>query len=149
MRAGVCLGRIRAVCAVTRRRPWYILAFIAMLAYGWVFHMGFMNFYLSAGFAFWALRASVEAKIVGGALGALPLIALAWFAHALPVAWLLGVMAYTCVAQRVRPRARPILTFASLAALVVLRTFLLTHFATRWTAEQGISMTGADQTVCF
>jgi hypothetical protein len=124
-----------------------------MLAHGWVFHMGFMNFYLSAGLAFWAFALLWKPRS-WAALGALPLvilplIVLAWFAHPLPVAWLLGVMAYTCVAQRIPPRARPILTFASLAALVILRTFLLTHFATRWTAEQGISMTGADQLDVF
>jgi hypothetical protein len=145
---GFAWGAFAAVCAVTRRRPWYMLAFIAMLAHGWVFHMGFMNFYLSAGLAFWAFALLWKPRS-WAALGALPLIALAWFAHPLPVAWLLGVMAYTCVAQRIPPRARPILTFASLAALVILRTFLLTHFATRWTAEQGISMTGVDQLGVF
>ena len=31
-----------------------MLTFIAMLAYGWVFHMGFMNFYLATGLSFWA-----------------------------------------------------------------------------------------------
>src|SRR5262249_19867402 len=80
---------------------------------------------------------------------ALPLMVLAWFAHALPVAWLVGAMAYICLARRIRPRNRPLLTFASLAALVILRTFLLSQFATRWTAEQAISMTGADQLGVF
>jgi len=141
-------GAFAAVCAVSRRRPWYMLAFIAMLAYGWVFHMGFMNFYLAAGLSFWAF-ALLWKPTSWTALCALPLIALAWFAHPLPLAWLLGVMAYTCVARRIPPRTRPILTFASLAALAILRTFLLTHFATRWTAGQAISMTGADQLAVF
>jgi len=141
-------GAFAAVCAVTRRRPWYMLAFIAMLAYGWVFHMGFMNFYLAAGLSFWAFALLWKPRS-WTVLGALPLIALAWSAHPLPVVWLLGVMAYTWLARKIPPRARPILTFASLAALVILRTFLLTHFATRWTAEQGISMTGADQLGVF
>jgi hypothetical protein len=141
-------GAFAAVCAVTRRRPWHMLAFIAMLSYGWVFHLGFMNFYLAAGIAFWAFALLWKPRW-RTALCALPLIALAWFAHALPVAWLMGVMAYTFLARRIRPRARPILTFASLAALVILRTFLLTHFATRWTAGQAISMTGADQLGVF
>ena len=141
-------GAFAAVCAVTRRRPWYMLAFIAMLAYGWVFHMGFMNFYLAAGLTFWAFALLWKPRW-RTALAALPLIGLAWFAHPLPVAWLLGAMAYTCLARRIPPRARPILTFASLAALVILRTFLLAHFATRWTAGQAISMTGADQLGVF
>lgn len=141
-------GAFAAVCAVTRRRPWYMLALIGMLAYGWVFHMGFMNFYLAAGLAFWAF-ALLWKPGWSTALCALPLIVLAWFAQALPVAWLAGVLAYAYLARRIQPRARPILTFASLAALVILRTFLLTHFATRWTIDQAISMTGADQLAVF
>jgi len=141
-------GGFAAVCSMTRRRPWYMLAIIAMLAYGWVFHMGFMNFYLGTGLALWAFALLWKPKswIV---LWALPLIVLAWSAHALPVAWLAGVIVYTFLARIIPPRARPLLTFASLASLAILRTFLLTHFATRWTAEQGISMTGVDQLGVF
>src|SRR5579864_416717 len=47
-------GAFVMICSISRRRPWYILSIIAMLSYGWVFHMGFMNFYLSAGLSFWA-----------------------------------------------------------------------------------------------
>jgi hypothetical protein len=141
-------GAFAAVCAMTRRRPWHMLAIIAMLAYGWVFHMGFMNFYLGTGLSLWAF-ALLWKPSGRSALCALPLIALAWSAHPLPVAWLSGVLVYTLVARAIPPRARPILTFAVLAALAILRTFLLTHFATRWTVEQGISMTGVDQVGVF
>jgi len=47
-------GAFAMVCAVSGRRPWYTLAFIAVLAYGWTYHMGFMNFYLSLGLCCWA-----------------------------------------------------------------------------------------------
>ncbi len=141
-------GAFAAVCVVARRRPWYMLAVVAMLGYGWVFHMGFMNFYLGTGLSLWAFALLWKPKWKT-ALGASPLIALAWLAHPLPVAWLLGIVVYTLVARKIPPRARPLLTFASLAALAILRTYLLTHFPTRWTAEQGISMTGVDQLSVF
>ncbi len=141
-------GAFAAVCAITRSRPWYTLTFIAMLAYGWVFHMGFMNFYLATGLSFWAFALLWKQQWRLG-LCALPLVALAWLAQALPVAWLLCAVAYAWLARRIRPRARPILAFAALMALVILRQFLLTHFATRWTAEQAVSMTGADQMAVF
>jgi hypothetical protein len=48
-----------------------------------------------------------------------------------------------------RPRARLILTFSAVVALVIVRHFLMTHFATRWDAEQVVSMTGADQMSVF
>src|SRR5882724_2501025 len=35
--------------------PWKLTPFLFVLAYGFVFHMGFMNYYLSIGFAFLAL----------------------------------------------------------------------------------------------
>ena len=49
-------GAFAFVSAVARGRAWHLLPCIAMLAYGWVFHMGFFNFYLSMGLCFWAMR---------------------------------------------------------------------------------------------
>ena len=80
-----------------------MLAIIAMLAYGWAFHMGFMNFYLGTGLSLWAFALLWKPRWKT-ALSALSVIALAWLAHPLPVAWLLGVMAYAFVARRM-PRA--------------------------------------------
>jgi hypothetical protein len=37
---------------MTRTDPWPVAPLLAMLAYGWVFHMGFLNFYWSLGFCF-------------------------------------------------------------------------------------------------
>src|SRR5579872_2379334 len=48
-------GAFAFVCAVSRNRSWHLLPCIAMLAYGWVYHMGFFNFYLSLGLCFWTL----------------------------------------------------------------------------------------------
>lgn len=141
-------GAFAMICTVSNRRPWYLLTLIAMLAYGWTYHMGFMNFYLSLGLSFWAfaLLWKLEWKFK---LCALPLVALAYVAHALPVAWLGGAMVYTGLARRIRPRARPILMFAAVALLAILRQFLMTHFPTRWEAAQFVSMTGADQMSVF
>src|SRR5207302_2210214 len=48
-------GAFAFVHAVSGRRPWALLPVIAMLAYGWVFHAGFFNFYLSLGLCWWAM----------------------------------------------------------------------------------------------
>ena len=50
-------GALAFVSKVSGRRAWHLLPCLTMLAYGWVFHMGFFNFYLSLGLCFWALRA--------------------------------------------------------------------------------------------
>src|SRR3954454_7194572 len=36
-------GAFRFIAVVSGRRPWHMIASVAMLAYGWVFHMGFFN----------------------------------------------------------------------------------------------------------
>jgi len=141
-------GAFAMVSAVSNQRPWYQLAIIAMLAYGWTYHMGFMNFYLSLGLSFWAF-ALLWKRQWKFKLCAVPLVALAYVAHALPVAWLAGAMAYTGLARRIRPRARAILLFASVALLAVLRQFLMSHFPTRWEPAQFVSMTGAYQISVF
>src|ERR1035437_9212200 len=48
-------GAFRFVSVAGGRPAWHLLPCIAMLAYGWVFHMGFFNFYLSMGLCFWVL----------------------------------------------------------------------------------------------
>jgi hypothetical protein len=141
-------GAFAFISSVSCRLPWHLLGIVAMLAYGWVFHMGFLNFYLSVGLCCWAF-ALLWKRGWKPALGALPLVALAYLAHALPVAWLAGAAAYTWLARRMRPRLRPVLAFAGVALLAVTRQFLIAHFPTRWDLDQAVSMTGADQISVF
>jgi hypothetical protein len=141
-------GAFALICAVAHRRPWHLLPLIALLAYGWTFRMGFMNFYLSLGLCCWAFALLWERRWKS-ALCALPLLVLAYMAHALPVAWLVGSAAYAAMARRIRPRSRPILMIAAVALLVILRHFLMSYFPTRWEAEQMMSMTGAGQISVF
>ena len=141
-------GAFAMICAISRRRPWYSLALIAVWAYGWTYHMGFMNFYLSLGLACFAFSLLWKQRWKP-AVCAMPLVALALVAHAVPVAWLAGAMAYNWLARLIPPRARPILMFATVALLAVTRQFLMSHFATRWEPSQFVSMTGADQIWVF
>src|SRR5258706_15231781 len=56
--AGVLIlfwGFFGFVAAVTERPPWFLTPCIAMLAYGYPFCMGFMNYYLSLGLACFGL----------------------------------------------------------------------------------------------
>src|SRR5882672_11182295 len=48
-------GAFAFISAASGRRPWFIAPCLLMLAYGWVFHIGFFNFYLAVGLSFWAL----------------------------------------------------------------------------------------------
>src|ERR1039457_5947351 len=48
-------GAFAFIGAVGDRGPGPLLPSIGMLAHGWVYHMGFFNFYLSLGLCFWGL----------------------------------------------------------------------------------------------
>jgi hypothetical protein len=141
-------GAFAFVSKVAGRRPWHLLISIAMLAYGWVFHMGFFNFYLSLGLCFWALA------LVWGASGrrwllVLPILALAYVAHGLPVAWTGCLLLYLWLAHHLPPRRQAWLTIASLLVMVLTHFALSRHLETRWSPLQITSTTGADQVWVF
>jgi hypothetical protein len=79
---------------ITERPPWYLTPCFAMLAYGYSFNMGFMNYYLSLGLACIGLAILWRGKgidWIGGAVVA----ALTFVAHPIGFLWLIGMLAYT------------------------------------------------------
>ena len=67
------------------RRTWRVLPPIAILAYGWTFHMGFLNMYLAWGICLLAVAAAWRLTPKGLAVST-GLLAIAYVAHGLPVA---------------------------------------------------------------
>ena len=116
-------GAFAFVSVVAGRRPWHLFSCIAMFAYGWVFHMGFFNFYLSLGLCFWLL-ALVWEPTRWRVLAAVPLGVLAYVAHALPFFWTVGLIAYLCMARRVSQRVRADVTAASLLLMAALHIWV-------------------------
>jgi len=130
--------------AVSGQRPWQILPCIAMLAYGWVYHMGFFDFYLSLGLCFWALALLWKANPRRIA-AAIPILILAFLAHALPVAWAACLIGYVFLAGRISARFHIYLIAGSLVAMVALHAALHGTMETRWSAQQIVLTTGLDQ----
>jgi hypothetical protein len=120
---------------------------IAMLAYGWVFHMGFFNFYLSLGLCFWALSIAWELKLRRMAIAA-PLLVLAYAAYALPVAWTAGLLLYLWLARRISPPRRAYMTAAWLLAMLALNAVVGRTAFSQWSLQQ-VKMTGADHVWVF
>lgn len=137
-------GAFAFASAVAGRRAWHVLPIIGMLAYGWVFHIGFFNFYLALGLCSWALALAWNPR-PGRLAAALPLLALAWFAHALPVAWAAALMAHAWIANRIAPRRRGWLVPAALGAIVLASAAIRHGLASRWSWKQILLVTGADQ----
>src|SRR5258708_5999667 len=86
-------GVLVFVAAATERPPRFLTASIAMLAYGYSFNMGFMNYYLSLGLACFGLAILWRGRGIDWIAGGL-IAALAWLAHPIGFLWLLGMLVY-------------------------------------------------------
>src|SRR6266567_3858949 len=89
-------GVFAFVGTITERPPWFLTPCIAMLAYGYSFNMGFINYYLSLGLACFGLailwRGSGFAWIAGALIALLAVLA-----HPIGFLWLLGTLAYVWI----------------------------------------------------
>ena len=143
-------GAFSFVSVVSGRRPWFAVPLLGMLAYGWVFQIGFLNFYLSTGLSLFLLAIVWRGHLwLWTPIMALPLLVLAWLAHPIPVLWLLGVAAYVLLARQLSPKLQLFLLLAALGVLVLLRQFLFTHYKAFWLWRQLLFITGADQVWVF
>ena len=140
---------VRAASGSKSASAWTMAPALAVLAYGWVFHMGFFNFYLSLGLSLGAMALLWEAWTPRRTGAAAALLAAAYAAHALPVAWAIGVLVYAWIWRRSPARAQWYLLGASLGALVLLRAAIMLHWRARWYTDQGWRVTGADQLWVF
>ena len=141
-------GAFAFVSLVSGRRAWSLMPAIAMLAYGWVLHMGLLDFYLSLGLCFWALTLAWEWK-PRRVSAAVPVLIVAYVAHGLPVAWTAALLAYLWLARPMTPRHRAILMAASLAAMVAARAVVTGMMSYIWLPQQMVEFTGADQLWVF
>jgi len=141
-------GAVLFIFRVGSRNWWFAGPCVAMLSYGFVFHMGFFNFYLALGLCLWYLAISWGKAWRVHAMAA-PLLIVAWMAHPFPVVWAVGTTAYAVVATRLQPRRRPLLLVLGLA-IVVAAGYILTHrYASVWYLDQATLITGANQIALF
>jgi len=137
------------VYVAARRPPWLLTPFLAMLSYGYVFHMGFMNYYLSIALAclglslVWTARPRLQ-------LAALPLIPLMFLAHPLGALWFLAGAVYLLLWQHL-PRWRIAFPIVGLAAVLAIRWFLVHHsgYEVSWPDQRFYFFNGADQFLVF
>jgi hypothetical protein len=141
-------GAFAFASVASGKRAWPVLPCIVMLAYGYVFHMGFFDFYLSLGLCFCGLAAGWDPTPRRLALAA-PFFALAFVAHALAFAWGAAFLAYLVAAKYLGPQRRIQLTLGALAGLIAARVAVSAAWPTRWAADQITLITGADQLRVF
>ncbi|MGA2596277.1 MAG: hypothetical protein ABSH09_04605 [Bryobacteraceae bacterium] len=138
-------GAFAFVSKVAGRRSWSLLLPVAVFTYGWVFHMGFFNYFLSLGLCFGALALAWEPSRVRLTWAAAILV-VAYVAHPLPVAWAICIIAYTRLAQRYPSKS---LLFWALGAIAAAAFLIRLTLEARWSPDQATMITGFDQARVF
>jgi hypothetical protein len=143
-------GAFALVWSFSRREgaPWDVAPCLAMLAYGWVFHQGLFNFYVSLGLGLGAM-ALMRRRARGATAGALGLLAIAYTAHPAPAAFAAGAAAYDRAARALAPGRRVRLFVAALLALAAAAVWMRVRGGAGWSGGQAAGLTGADQILVF
>lgn len=131
--------------AVSSRSPWFLAPCLAMLAYGYIFHMGFLNYYLSLGLGclglslVWSIRRN-------GLLVAAILTPVMLFAHPLGLLLFLGGAIYRLLWLHLPRWWKLCLPLGALAVVLVAR-WLVGHygFEVEWRDAPFWRLTGAEQ----
>lgn len=135
-------GAFSWIRTITSSNAWSIAPLLAMFSYGWVFHMGFANFFLSMGLMLSALALFATNRKLAW-LPVLPAVA----AHMIPVGWAVGLMAYTLVYERVEQRFR--LLLLGMTSIAVASIGIAYAFPVHWHISQALGMLGVDQLWLF
>jgi hypothetical protein len=143
-------GSFSFIASASGRPPWMVTPFLFMLAYGYAFHMGFMNYYLSVGLGFLALAAAWR-NGTGNWTVAMALAALALAAHPLGFALFVGVAIYAGIRRVLPERAQVTLLVAIAASFYVLRLYFRSHqeLTASWRGENWLQLFGQDQIKVF
>jgi hypothetical protein len=141
-------GSFAFVSAAARRAPWFISPVIALATYGWTFHLGFFNYYLSLGLGFCA--AAIFWRGVGREkLAALAFVPFIFFAHPLGVAGFVATCVFLWLHERTGAAGKLILFLLAIASLVTLHLALARFFLVTPGTRPFYSFNGADQLVLF
>ena len=142
-------GAFAFIAAATRRPPWFLVPAIAMIAYGWTFQMGFMNYYVSLGCAFFATALFWRGQPVDW-IAAFFLSGLTLLAHPMGFLSLVGMVAYIVLAERSRGWRRYLVFASAFLTVFLLHRYIIRHFRVAyWDTASFYLMNGADQLILY
>lgn len=141
-------GTFAFVCAATRRAPWLLCPAIAMFSYGYSFEMGFLNFYISLGVAFFGIAIFWRGHGWERWL-AVALAPLAMLAHPLGFAWLVAASAYVAMAEAIPRRYQILLVAAAGAVLFAARYYFWHRDIVQARDDPFYFFNGSDQLLLF
>ena len=141
-------GVFAFVSAASERAPWFLVPVIAMITYGYTFHMGFLNYYLSIGISFLGIaifwRGNKWERFIPLVLA--PFILLA---HPLGLAWMAGAIAYIGIAEAIPVHYQPSLLLAAAIILFLIHYDFWHYYLVEAQARPFYFFTGADQLLLF
>jgi len=143
---GFCL-----LASVSGRAPWSLTPLLFVLSYGYVFHMGFLNYFLSLGLAFLALGAAWRGG-AGNWLVAVMLGVLSLFAHPIGFAFFAGASLYLGLLRNLDSLRRVGLIVFSVLVLLFVRWFFTvqTEYDADWANRRKLfDIFGIDQMELF
>ena len=144
-------GVFAFIRTVTGSAPWFLTPCIAMLAYGYSFEMGFLNYYVSIGFACFALAifwGGREREWMAGVL----LIPVVWLAHPIGFFWLIGILAYVKIRAKLPGWWKLALPLAAASGIFAAYWYTAAHrakFLVDWDRGPFYLYNGADQLALF
>ncbi len=143
-------GVFAFVAAASGRPPWFLTPCVAMLAYGFSFNMGFLNYYLSIGVACFSLALLWRGRGLERLLG-LILAPFVLLAHPLGFLWLMGTALYLFLWTKLPKRWNLAAPAACVAALFAARWYLAhrVQFPVDWSDTPFYLLNGADQLVLY
>jgi len=143
-------GVFAFVAALSGRPPWFLTPCIAMLAYGYSFNMGFLNYYLSIGLASFSLAFLWRGRGLERLLGLL-LLPLILLAHPVGLLWLAGTGLYLILWTKLPNWWKLAVPAAALVFLFGIRSYLMhqTRFPVDWVHDPFYLMNGADQLTLY
>jgi hypothetical protein len=141
-------GSFALATAASGRAPWFLTPCLAMFTYGWTFEMGFLNYYLSLGLAFFAIaifwRGRGRERWIVAAIAPAVLLA-----HAMGLVWMLGALPYIWIAERVKTKHQYFLLLSAIAFLGMVHFLLYRYFIADPETNPRYFYFGADQLMVF
>ncbi len=143
-------GVFAFITALSSNPPWFLVPCIAMLAYGYSFNMGFLNYYLSLGLASFSLALLWRGRGLERFLGLLiaPLVLLA---HPIGFLWLVGTAIYLILFAKLPHWRKFAIPATVIAGIFVVHLYLArqTKFPVDWAHDPFYMMNGADQLTLY
>ncbi|MGB8474442.1 MAG: hypothetical protein WCE61_10190 [Candidatus Acidiferrum sp.] len=143
-------GIFALITAASGQLPWFLAPCIAMLAYGYSFNMGFLNYYLSLGLAAGSLALVWRGRGLARLLGLL-IVPFILLAHPIGILWLLGSGLYLILWSKLPSWWKLAVPAAAVGAMFVVHSYLVrqTRFPVDWNHPAIYLMNGADQLTLY